>query len=379
MRLSDDQLAKLTLARTKGIGPVAYSQLIGKHGSAQKALTILPTLKRKVPFKPPSEKDIFQEIQNVEAMGGSFLFWREEGYPTLLSQIADPPPVLTILGNPNHLQKPQLAIVGNRNASANGVTLTKSLAHSLVESGFAITSGLARGIDTSAHQATLAVGGSTIAVLGCGADVVYPPENKELYEQIKAEGCIVSENAWGTKPSAQLFPRRNRIISGLSYATIVTEASRHSGSLITAQYAGEQGRDVFAVPGSPADPRAAGPNHLLKQGAELLETVEDILNIIKRENLPAPKPSTSYTREEQHSFLLEEQEETPEENIQPKEAPLPSSPREKLLSLLSSSPTPVDDLIRQSKLDEADAVITLTELDLEGLVIRHANGSVSTA
>jgi DNA processing protein len=282
MQLTPEQLATFRLARTNGVGPVTFLSLLEKCESAAKAVEQLPALckqsKRKM-LTPPTQQDIQAELDQISNAGGHIVCYGDDVYPEWLANTSNPPIALTVLGDPAWLSKPQIAIVGNRNASAAGANYTANLAEELTAAGFTITSGLARGVDTAAHKGALKLG-ATIAVLAGGADFIYPPENKELYEQIKAEGCIVSEQPWDMQPTNRHFPRRNRIIAGLSLATLVTEASRHSGSLITAQDAGEFGRDVFAVPGSPQDPRAAGPNHLLKQGAIPLTEVDDILNVI---------------------------------------------------------------------------------------------------
>jgi DNA processing protein len=274
--------------------------------------------------------------------------------------------------------------VGNRNASAAGLAFTSTLATELAHAGFSITSGLARGIDTAAHAGALAAQKPTIAVVGGGVDVIYPEENRALHASITAAGCVVSEAPLGAVPTPSLFPRRNRIIAGLSYGVVVTEASRHSGSLITSTCAGEYGREVFAVPGSPSDTRAAGPNHLIKQGATMIESAQDILSILQPQLAFSPQPHTRYTRETHINT-------TPlalfDEPIAPEPALLSSAveispsaaPAERLYHLLGSAPVAVDELIRKSNLPETEVLIALTELDLEGRLTRHANGFLSRA
>ena len=365
---SQEQLAIWRLTRTKGIGPVAFQRLMNICGSAQAAIEQLPELsrakKRSTEAVPLS--DIEQEVETLTKHGGIALFLNEPNYPYLLQHIPDPPPVLQILGNPQHLTPQTLAIVGSRNASAAGINFTQKLGRELVQNGYTLISGLARGIDTTAHQACLQENKPTIAVVAAGVDHLYPPENAKLRQQIIEHGCIVAEQPIGSTPTARHFPRRNRIITGLSRAVIITEASRRSGSLITATYAGEYGREVFAVPGSPADTRAAGTNHLLKQGATLLESAEDVFNVLDAYRPFTPQPVVSYTGEEagQPHLFMTEQEET-------------ETSSSGILSLLSTTPVPLDILIRQSNKPETEVIIELTELELDGKLKRHPNGDIS--
>lgn len=379
MNLTPEELAQLRLIRTENVGPVAFKKLLTRCGSAQNALEQLPSLcrqyKRKVMTPPPSSA-IEKEVANMEKLGASYLFKSSENYPELLKHVHDAPPVLTVLGQLNTLLQPQIAIVGNRNASAAGQKFTRTLAANLVAGNFAITSGLARGIDTAAHQGALDANGTTIAVMASGLGHIYPPENRGLYNTILENGgAIISENPALSTPTNQHFPRRNRIISGLSMAVVVTEASRRSGSLITARFAGEHGRDVFAMPGSPADPRAAGPNHLLKQGAYMLESAEDILEAITPTHF-YPQQPTAYTREQTELFDAPPKPSAPEGLEE--QAP-PTSGEDKLLALLSSTPTGVDELIRQSGLEEAEAITLLSQMEINGQITRHTGGGISLA
>ncbi len=276
-----EKRAWLRLARTDKVGPITFRQLLARYGSAQAALQALPDLARAGgarSFVMPTWPTIDDEIARVHKAGGTFVFLSDPAYPRALSFIEDAPPVLTVLGHLSLFQKKAIGVVGARNASLSGRKMAEKLAKDLGTEGFVVASGLARGIDTAAHQASLPSG--TIAVVAGGVDVVYPEENRDLYQKIAETGLIVAEQPLTTQPRAQLFPCRNRVIAGLSLGVVVVEAARKSGSLITARYALEQGREVFAVPGSPLDPRAEGPNHLIKQGAVLTEKASDILEHI---------------------------------------------------------------------------------------------------
>ncbi len=272
-----DTLSALRLIRSEGVGPMTYGRLVERFGSANAALNALPNMKK--PLMPANVNDIDAEYKALQKIGGSFLVKNENNYPELLQPLDDAPPVLSALGNLELLTKPMLAVVGARNASTNGRRLATQIARDLGAEGFVIVSGLARGIDAAAHEAALDTG--TVAVMANGIDMVYPPENQKLYDAIAQRGVLLSENPLGTQPNATLFPRRNRIISGLCRGVIVIEAAAKSGSLITARDALSQNRDVFAVPGSPLDPRSGGPNQLIKSGsAHLIESAQDVLDIL---------------------------------------------------------------------------------------------------
>lgn len=367
--LTPEQTAILQLMRTHGIGPVSFNSLMGLYPNAVAAVADLPRLceqrKRKI-LTPPSVDEVYQEYEKLTALGGQFVFMEDENYPPLLRHIHDVPPVLSVIGDATTLRGKSFGIVGTRNASAGNRAFTEEIALHLVKNDFVITSGLARGIDTAAHKGTIKAGGKTIAVLAGGVDVIYPPENEKLYQEIAENGCIVSEMPFGMVPKATHFPRRNRIISGISLGVAVMEAQKRSGSLITARCALEQGREVFAVPGSPRDARAGGPNYLIKQGAQVLETAQDILDNLPQDFTPPTEPIQPRFTEvkEEEVFLMEE------ENTASK-AP------QGLLNLLSSNPIPLDNLIRQSGLTEAEVLTELTELDMEGKIERHPGGGVS--
>src|ERR1700687_4348735 len=262
----DERLARLRLIRSETIGTKTYWDLLNRYGSAREAIAALPALARQSGKPRPviSLDEAKREVEALRAAGGDLIVCGEPAYPSALAAVDAPPPLLSVRGSTGLLQRDMVAVVGARNASALGARFARQMAGDLGAAGFVVASGLARGIDTAAHKGSLATG--TCAVMGGGIDVIYPPENKALYEEIVATGVAVSEMPFGLQPTAQHFPRRNRIISGLARGVVVVEAAEYSGSLITARLAGEQGRDVFAVPGSPLDPRAKGTNGLLRQG-----------------------------------------------------------------------------------------------------------------
>ncbi|MBV8400801.1 MAG: DNA-protecting protein DprA [Acetobacteraceae bacterium] len=363
-----DVLDRLRLARAEGVGPVAYRRLLQRYGSAAAALEALPGLARAggraASPSIPSVGMAKREIERVEKLGARLLFVDGPGYPPLLALLEDAPPVIAVLGNPEIAASPCVALVGGRNASANGQRLAETLAHGLAEAGVTVVSGLARGIDAAAHRGALR-GGRTIAAIAGGLDVPYPPEHAGLQAEIGNSGAVIAESPLGTAPQSRHFPRRNRIIAGLSLGVVVVEAAPRSGSLITARLAQETGRELFAVPGSPLDPRCRGSNDLIRQGAHLTETAEDVLGNLPdhplREGLlraplfargPAPKVS---------------------EPLQPWVEPPESAPelgraRTELVELLGASPTPVDDLTRRCQFSPAAVRAALLELELAGRI-----------
>ena len=264
------------------MGPRTFNRLLERFGGAGAALAALPDMARRGGLRRAisicSKADAEREMAAAERVGARLIATIEPAYPRCLAALEDAPPLLSVIGNPSILGKPMVAMVGARNASLNGRSFARKLAGDLGRAGMVVVSGLARGIDTSAHQGALASG--TVAVLAGGADVIYPPENDGLWREIAEAGAVVSEMPPGTQPQASFFPRRNRIISGLSLGVVVVEANAKSGSLITARFAADQGREVFAVPGSPLDPRAAGPNDLIRHGATLTESAEDVLGVL---------------------------------------------------------------------------------------------------
>ncbi|MBI3497684.1 MAG: DNA-protecting protein DprA [Proteobacteria bacterium] len=350
------------LARTENVGPITFLQLIERYGSAGAALAALPDLARQAgrasPLRTPSRAALEAEATRLHGLGGRFLAICEPDYPVSLRAISDPPPVVSLLGDARLLERRAVAMVGARNASANGKRLARALASDLGAAGFAVVSGFARGIDAAAHAGALAQG--TVAALAGGIDVIYPPENAGLYGEIKEKGLLVAESPLGTEPRASHFPRRNRVISGLSLGVVVIEAAERSGSLITARRALDQGREVFAVPGSPLDPRAKGCNQLLRQGATLVETAEDVLSVLT----PMAKLGESH---------------------RPAPAPVPpkasdsevSTGRARVLDLLGPNPVAVDELVRQCQLSAAIVLAVLLEAELAGRLERHPGNQVA--
>lgn len=368
MEIDLPRLTALRLARTSGLGPVTYRRLMGQYGSAEAALAAAKVWLR--PQQTLATTEVVQrEVDALGRLGGTLLIWGEPDYPAALAELPDPPLVLSVLGDMRFLHTRQVAVVGNRAASASGMAWTRTLAVELARAGITITSGLARGIDTVAHEGALHAGAPTIAVVAGGVDHIYPPENAALRERIIEHGAVVSEQPFGSVPTAQLFPRRNRIIAGLSIGTVIPEASKNSGSLITAQYALNYGRDIWAVPGSPSDPRAGGPNWLLKNGATLVENAADILTNLPMR--PAPYVPHLLSRVGEQPSLLDGMV---DETSEPDDGPLPSSPRTKVYELLGNQPLAVDELLRSSGLTETDMAIVLTELELDGHAARETDG-----
>ncbi|GJL92534.1 DNA-processing protein DprA [Hyphococcus sp.] len=281
-----ERLDWLQLIRTQNIGPVTFHRLMAKFGSAANALAALPDLARKAgrsaPFRAANRNECEQELKEAERHGARLIAACEDEYPNALKAIPDHPPVLYIRGHASLFEKPAIAIIGARNASGVGRKIARMLASDLGAAGYVVTSGLARGIDGAAHDAALASG--TIAVVAGGVDVIYPPEHDELTERIAREGAVISECPMGAQPTARDFPKRNRLISGLSHGVVVVEAAAKSGTLLTANFALEQGREVFAVPGSPLDPRCQGANRLIRDGACLVETAQDIIDALAAQN-----------------------------------------------------------------------------------------------
>jgi DNA processing protein len=362
-RLTEDQrIDWLRLIRAENIGPRNFRILVNQFGGAGPAARMLPELSRrggKSLVKIPSREEAEAELKEAARIGVRYVALGEAEYPKLLREIDDPPPLLAIRGNDEVFSRPAIAMVGARNASVAGTRYAAQLAREFGEAGFAVVSGLARGIDSAAHRASLATG--TVAVLAGGHAKPYPAENEKLLEAILETGAAISEMPHRWEPRARDFPRRNRLISGLAAGVVVVEAAERSGSLITARLAGEQGREVFAVPGSPADPRAGGTNRLIKQGATLVTSAADVIENLKPMlGLSAP----SAVREPEILIPIEA---TPDGN----------ELRERVANLLSNTPVALDDLVRESRAKAAEVQIALLELELAGRIERHGGGMIS--
>jgi DNA processing protein len=361
--LSDAQrLDWLRLIQSENVGPATFRQLVNRFGSAGAAIEALPDLSKRGglarPLKVYSIERAERDLENAARAQARFVAPGESGYPALLRHIDAAPPLICIKGNPTWADLDCVAIVGARNASAIARKFARQLAAEIGEAGFLIASGLARGIDTAAHEAALERG--TAAVLAGGIDHIYPPENEDLHHAIGAKGLLITEMPPGAVPRAEHFPRRNRIISGMSRATIIVEAAMRSGSLITARLANEQGREVFAVPGSPLDPRCEGTNKLIREGATLLTKAQDVIEALR----DMPSIPTG-------DVFLEPEAEAPEDASQ--------DDRARIHALLSPSAIDIDDLIRESGLPANVVASVLLELELAGKIQRQARGRVSLA
>ena len=365
VRLTDEQrLDWLRLIRSENVGPRTFRTLVNHYGGARGALAALPDLARRGGATGPARilprEEVERELKTAKSLGATFVALGEPDYPARLQMIDDAPPLLAVRGNLGVLARPQVAIVGSRNASAAGVKFAERLAYDLSEAGFAIVSGLARGIDAAAHRASLARG--TVAVLAGGHDRLYPAEHADLLDAMLTDGAAVTEMPFGWEPRGRDFPRRNRLISGLAVGVVIVEAARRSGSLITARFAGEQGREVFAVPGSPLDPRAEGTNGLLKQGATLVTEAADVIAVLQPilghgVDLPAQEPDSDAP------------------------GPLDAEPggdeRSRIVALLGPTPVAIDDLVRLSRTSAAIVRTVLLELEIAGRLERHGGALVS--
>ena len=356
---AQDLLDRLRLIRSANIGPVTYFQLLQRFGSARAALDAIPQLAARGGGKAPKIadlRDVEREIVAVERLGARYLFVGQGLYPPLLAELDTAPPALIVRGDLAMLERPAVAIVGARNASAASCRFARGLAQDLGNAGVLVVSGLARGIDTAAHQGSLENG--TVGVIASGIDIAYPPENAGLQDEIAMRGLLIAEQPPGKEPLARHFPYRNRIIAGMTLATVIVEAAPKSGSLITARLATEAGREVLAVPGSPADPRSQGCNQLIRDGATLIQSAADVLESIRPLSGHVFAPSSAYRGERPSSDASDTE-------------------RAKVIALLSHAPVPVDEIIRQSGLAPAVVQTVLLELELGGRIERHAGGRVS--
>ncbi len=364
-------IARLRLARTEGVGPITYRRLLARHADVNEALDALPDLARlggrdgSVAVVPAREA--IREMQALQRLGGRMVFLGDKHYPALLALLPDAPPVLSVLGDPAVLQARAVGVVGARNASVNGQRMAEALAAELAGAGLAVVSGMARGIDASAHIGALQRG-RTVAAIAGGVDLPYPPEHADLQARIAEHGAVVSEAPLGTAPQSRHFPRRNRIIAGLSLGVVVVEAALRSGSLITARLAQEANREIFAVPGSPLDPRSHGTNDLIRQGAHLTEGAADVLA-----NLPDHPDREGLARVPEFARQVGQGMTEPPATPPGPEQDL-GQVRAELLRLLGPSPTGIDDAIRRSQFSAAAIMAALVQLEL-GLRIEILPGN----
>ncbi len=366
--VQDPTLDWLQLARCEGVGPVTFARALERYRTPAGALAVVRREGRRV----PDREELLAELEALAALGGRLVIGSDGDYPALLRPLPDRPPVLTVRGEVELLQRPAVAVVGARNASLNGKAFARSLAQELAGAGLVVVSGLARGIDTAAHDGALAAGGATVAVIAAGIDVAYPPENAQLMARIAAEGAVVSERPLGAAARAKDFPRRNRVIAGLALGTVVVEAAPASGSLITARLAVEYGREVMAVPGSPQDPRHRGTNQLLREGAHLIESAADVMAVLEPLLRQAEAPAVRARR------------------VRRTVAPSPSGPAERpgaaasggdglverVARALGPAPLAVDELIRECDAAAPDVQAALLELELAGRIDRQPGNRV---
>ena len=355
----EEAFARIQLLRSPNIGPVSYRQLLARFGTAGAAVEALPELGKRGgrSYRAAPIDQIEREIAALRKTGARYLFHDSPDYPALLSALDSAPPIITWRGDISFAAKPCLAMVGARNASAAAVKLAREFASELAGQGIMVVSGLARGIDGAAHEGAFP---KTIGVIASGIDIAYPPQHAELQERIASEGLLLAEQPPGTEPRGSHFPSRNRIIAGLSAGTLVVEAAPKSGSLITARLAGEAGREVMAIPGSPLDARSQGCNHLIREGAVLVQSPDDVVELLSgfdgspRSTFREPAAASDYEYEE-----------------------LAGAEPAEISSLLSNAPVAVDELIRQSSASAASVQMALLELEISGQLVRHAGGRVS--
>lgn len=355
----DEAFARIQLLRSPNIGPVSYAQLLRRFGDAQAALAALPGLAARggKDYRAASRDAIEREVAATRAVRARYLFHDSPGYPALLGQFDGAPPIMTVRGDLSLAAQPCVAVVGARNASAAAVKLARDFAHALAEAGFAVVSGLARGIDGAAHEGALP---ATIGIIASGIDIAYPPQHAALQERIASEGLLIAEQPPGTEPRGSHFPSRNRIIAGLALGTLVVEAAPKSGSLITARLAGEAGREVMAIPGSPLDARSHGCNQLIRDGAVLVQKPEDVIELLTSFG---GMPRSTLREAQPHYFLAGEDQ-------------LADEPAD-IAALLTVAPVSVDELVRQSGESPGAVQMALLELEITGRLVRHAGGRVS--
>lgn len=359
----EEAFARIRLLRSPHIGPISYAQLLGRFGTAQAALEALPDLAARGgrEFRATPAERIEREVEAVRKADARYLFHDQPSYPRLLAELDSAPPILIVRGDASLADKPCVAVVGARNASAAAVKLARDFASALAEAGLVVVSGLARGIDGAAHEGSMGFGrAGTIGVIASGIDIAYPPQHAALQERIASEGLLIAEQPPGTEPRGSHFPSRNRIIAGLASGTLVVEAAIKSGSLITARLAAEAGREVMAIPGSPLEARSHGCNHLIREGAVLVQEPADVIELLSgfdgtpRSTFRETRPAFDYAPEE-----------------------LAEAEPVDIANLLTTAPVAVDELIRQSGAPAAAVQMALLELEIAGRLERHAGGRVS--
>ena len=364
-----EAFARIRLLRSPNIGPVSYRQLIARFGTAAAALDALPDLasRGRGPYRPAPAETVEREVLAVRKAGARYLFHDQPDYPALLAELDSAPPIVTCRGRLALASAPCVALVGARNASAAAVKLARDFAAALAETGFTVVSGLARGIDGAAHEGAFP---ATIGVIASGIDIAYPPQHAALQERIATDGLLIAEQPPGTEPRGRHFPSRNRIIAGLASGTLVIEAAPQSGSLITARLAGEAGREVMAIPGSPLDARALGCNQLIREGAVLVQTPDEVVELLQ-----------SFTGAPRSRFRVSEgmtdfdYAELAKLDWGEARADLSTD----IANLLTNAPVAVDELIRQSAATAAEVHMALLELELAGDLVREADGQVRRA
>lgn len=378
--LDDDPVDCLRLIRSRRVGAVTWHRLVQDHGSAREALLALPDVARSAGVENYAACPVEvarHELSQGRIAGARLIIWGSPEYPPALLDLPDAPPVLWARGDSSLLHRPMVALVGARNASSLGLRMARRLAEGLGQAGLVTVSGLARGIDAEAHQATLGTG--TVAVQAGGVDVIYPEENAALAAKIATEGCLLSEQPMGLQPQARHFPLRNRIVAGLSRAVVVVEAAARSGSLITARTALDQGRDVFAVPGHPFDARAAGCNMLIRDGATLVRGPQDVLDGLGADVLPFPEARATDADGPQEAHMVDLPPPPPLPGPQPVRRPLADTAalHRMILDRLGPSPLAEDQLIRDLSLPPATVAAQVLTLELDGRVQRSAGGLLS--
>lgn len=358
-----EAFARIRLLRSPNIGPVSYRQLLARFGTAADAIEALPDIgsRGKKTYRPIAADRIEREVAAIRKAGAKYLFHDQPDYPALLAELDSAPPIITCRGDLALANRPCVALVGARNASAAAAKLARTFAKALSEAGFTVVSGLARGIDGAAHEGAFP---RTIGVIASGIDIAYPPQHNDLQERIATDGLLIAEQPPGTEPRGRHFPSRNRIIAGLASGTVVVEAAPKSGSLITARLAGEAGREVMAIPGSPLDTRSQGCNQLIRDGAVLVSSPEDVIELLE-----------SFTGDPRSTFRVNEP--VDDFDYSELETADPAEGAAAIAGLLSTAPISLDELVRQSQASAAAVHMALLELELSGELERHAGGTVS--